>query len=118
MSNYWRANTKGSTCFFTVVTYRRQRFLCNENVRNALREGIKATQATHPFTIDAWLVFRKQVHRLKFYRKYSGDDVLRRNYKQINQLKRDEWMNRSKRKRNESTIWQRHFGTKPWMAVD
>ncbi len=36
------------------------------------------------------LVFRKQVHRLKFYRKYRGDDVLRRNYKQINQLERDQ----------------------------
>ena len=36
------------------------------------------------------LVFRKQVHRLKFYNKCRGDDVLRRNYKQINQLERDQ----------------------------
>ena len=41
--------------FFTVVTYRRQRFLCDENVRNALGEGIKATQAAHLFIIDAWV---------------------------------------------------------------
>ncbi|MEA2113268.1 MAG: transposase, partial [Patescibacteria group bacterium] len=33
MSNYRRANIKGGTYFFTVVTYRRQNFLCNENVR-------------------------------------------------------------------------------------
>ena len=36
------------------------------------------------------LVFRKQVHRLKYYSKYRGDDVLKRNYKQIDQLERDQ----------------------------
>ncbi|MDM8543867.1 hypothetical protein QUF75_12485 [Desulfococcaceae bacterium HSG7] len=40
MPNYRRAKTKGATYFFTVVTYRRQRFLCEENVRKALRNGI------------------------------------------------------------------------------
>jgi putative transposase len=55
MSEYRRANTKDGTYFFTVVTYRRQPFLCNERVRAALREGIKATQITNPFTIDAWV---------------------------------------------------------------
>ncbi len=33
MSNYRRATTNGGT-FFTVVTYRRQEFLCNNNVRD------------------------------------------------------------------------------------
>ena len=53
MSEYRRANAKGGTYFFTVVTYRRQAILCNERVRAALREGIKATQLMHPFIIDA-----------------------------------------------------------------
>ena len=56
MSNYRRANTKGGTYFFTVVTYRRQRFLCDENIRNALREGIKTTQVTHTLNIDGWIL--------------------------------------------------------------
>ena len=36
MSHYRRANTPNATYFFTVVTYRRQAFLCDEFVRNAL----------------------------------------------------------------------------------
>ena len=59
MSNYRRANTKGGTYFFTVVTYRRQKFLCDEN---ALREGIMTTQATHPFNIDAWVLLPDHIH--------------------------------------------------------
>ena len=62
MSNYRRANTKGGTYFFTVVTYRRQRFLCNETVRTALREGIRETQTTHPFTIDGWVLLPDHLH--------------------------------------------------------
>ncbi len=46
-------------------------------VRN---RGAVATEIDVPVVL---LVFRKQVHRLKFYRKYRGDDVLRRNYKQV-----------------------------------
>ena len=58
MPNYRRANAKGGTYFFTVVTYGRQTFLCDETVRNALRDGIRNTQTTHPFTIDAWVFCR------------------------------------------------------------
>ena len=55
MSNYRRANTKDGTYFFTVVSYRRQRFLCDDNVRKTLREEIKSAQVTNPFAIDAWV---------------------------------------------------------------
>jgi len=36
MSHYRRANTKGATYFFTLVTYRRQPLLCDTKVRDAL----------------------------------------------------------------------------------
>ena len=62
MSNYRRANTKGGTYFFTMVTYRRQQFLCNENVREALRCGIWDVQSTHPFTIDGWVLLPDHLH--------------------------------------------------------
>ena len=42
------------------------------------------------YVVYSLLVFRKQVHRLKFYSNYRGDDVLERNYKQIYQLERDQ----------------------------
>jgi hypothetical protein len=56
MSNYRRANTTGGTYFFTVVTYRRQNFLCNDAVRIALRARIQSVQQKHPFTIDGWVL--------------------------------------------------------------
>ena len=62
MPNYRRANAKGGTYFFTVVTYRRQKFLCNQTVRNALRDAIRNTQTTHPFTIDAWVLLPDHLH--------------------------------------------------------
>jgi putative transposase len=116
MSNYRRANTKGGTYFFTVVTYRRQRFLCNETVRTALREGIQATQATHPFTIDGWVLLPDHLHCIWTLPVDDADFGIRwamiKRYvtKQCNpELKRDDWMKRSKQKRKESTIWQRRF---------
>ena len=62
MPNYKRANTKGGTYFFTVVTYRRQKILCNENVRDALRTGIRTVQSRNPFTIDAWVLLPDHLH--------------------------------------------------------
>jgi len=37
MSDYHRANTKGATCFFIVLTYRRQKFLTLPENRHAMR---------------------------------------------------------------------------------
>ncbi len=44
MSRYRRPDTTGATYFFTLVSYRRQTILCNQPVRDALRE------ARHPCT--------------------------------------------------------------------
>ncbi len=116
MPNYRRANTKGGTFFFTVVTYRRQRFLCDEHVCNALREGIRKTQSAYPFTIDAWVLLPDHLHCIwtlapndvnfsmrwamikRFVSKRCGSALFR-----------DAWMTVSKRRRKESTIWQRRF---------
>ena len=116
MSNYRRANAKGGTYFFTVVTYRRQRFLCDENVRNALREGIKAVRTTHPFTINAWVLLPDHLHCIWTLPPDNADFGVR--WAMIKRFvtkqcgakyKREEWMTSSKRKRRESTIWQRRF---------
>ncbi len=116
MSNYRRANTKGGTYFFTVVTYRRQTFLCNENIRTALRNAIQEVRQKHPFTIDAWVLLQDHLHCIWTL---SPDDdnfgvrwamIKRFVTKQCGmELRRDDWMNTSKWKRNESTLWQRRF---------
>jgi putative transposase len=116
MSEYRRANTKGGTYFFTVVTYRRQPFLCDERVRTALREGIKTSQLTHPFTIDAWVLLPDHLHCIWTLPPDDADFGIRwaliKRFvtKQCNsELKRDELMKPSKLKRKESTLWQRRF---------
>ena len=99
-----------------MVTYRRQRFLCDENVRDALRNAIQSTRTTHPFKIDGWVLLPDHLHCIwtlpsddanfgvrwamikRFVTKLCGPD-----------LHRDDWMNESKRRRKESTIWQRRF---------
>lgn len=116
MSNYRRARTEGGTYFFTVVTYRRQQFLCDENVWHALRKAIRDTRATHPFHIDAWVLLPDHLHCIWTL---PPDDanfgvrwamIKRAVTKQCGpHLYRDDWMNHSKRRRKESTLWQRRF---------
>jgi len=116
MSIYRRANITGVTYFFTVVTYRRQRFLCDEPVRNALREAIRETRSVAPFTIDGWVLLPDHLHCIWTLPPDDADNgkrwalIKRFVTKQCGPLLyRDEWMNDSKRRRNESTLWQRRF---------
>lgn len=115
MSNYRRANTKGGTYFFTVITYRRQKILCNEEMRIALREGIRQVQEAHPFVIDAWVLLPDHLHCIWTLPEGDADFGIRwamiKRFvtKQCRLLHRDDWMTASKRKRKESTLWQRRF---------
>ncbi len=116
MPNYRRAKTKGGTYFFTVVTYRRQNILCDEVVRNAFRIGIQNTRTTNPFTIDAWVLLPDHLHCIWTLPHNDANFGVR--WAMIKRhvtktcgpvLYRDEWMTQSKRRRKESTIWQRRF---------
>ena len=79
---YRRARTQGGTYFFTVVTFKRKKILCEpENVillRNAFREVIKR----HPFQVDAFVLLDE---------KYKGSISL------------------SRSKKKEQSVWQRRF---------
>jgi putative transposase len=62
MPTYRRANQPGGTYFFTLVTYRRERFLCfPENVQH-LREAFRYVIQNHPFTIDAIVILPDHLH--------------------------------------------------------
>lgn len=63
MSHYRRANASGGTYFFTV-TYRRQTFLCDDDVRSALRAAIQYVREQYPFQIDAWVLLLDHLHCL------------------------------------------------------
>ena len=69
MSHYRRAQLAGGhiitftvTYFFTVVTYRRQTFLCDDDVRVALRDAIQRVRERRRFHIDAWVLLPDHLH--------------------------------------------------------
>ena len=113
--NYRRATMHGGTYFFTVVTYRRQQFLCNNDVRLALRNGIEKTRQSLPFDIDAWVLLPDHLHCIWTLPPGDADfgkrwGLIKRHVSNhCRDLKRDNWINESKQKRRESTLWQRRF---------
>jgi putative transposase len=116
MSTYRRAHVTGGTFFFTVVTYRRRPFLCDEPVRAALRDAVRETQATFPFILDGWVLLPDHLHCI--WSLPPGDAAFGKRWAIIKRavtqkcgslLYRKEWMNDSKRRRNESIVWQRRF---------
>ncbi len=116
MSRYRRANTPGATYFFTVVTYRRRTFLCNDPVRLALREAIQKVRAKYPFQIDAWVLLPDHLHTIWTLPDGDADFPLRwqliKRYvtRQCGELlHQPELMTASKTRHRESTIWQRRY---------
>ncbi len=116
MSDYRRANTKGATYFFTVVTYQRRNFLCDDDVRTALRDAIIKVRERQPFQIDAWVLLPDHLHAIWTVPPDDANFALR--WQQIkrhvtqqcgHRLHNPELMNNSKRKHRESTLWQRRY---------
>jgi putative transposase len=116
MSRYRRANATNASYFFTVVTYRRQAFLCDQTVRNALRNAINKVRVQHPFQIDTWVLLPDHIHTIWTLPENDANFSLR--WQLIKRyvtrecgayLNRPEWLNASKTKHQESTLWQRRF---------
>jgi putative transposase len=59
---YRRAKTPGATYFFTVVTFRRRKFLCEPENRELLRTAFRMVKSRHPFTIDAFVLLPDHLH--------------------------------------------------------
>ncbi|MEQ1596623.1 MAG: transposase [Casimicrobium sp.] len=116
MSHFRRSYTAGGTYFFTVVTYRRQRFLCDEDVRTALRDSIRRCREAHPFDIDAWVLLPDHMHCIWTLPEGDADfstrwNVIKRGVtRRVGaRLERADLMNESKAAHRESTLWQRRF---------
>jgi putative transposase len=59
---YRRAKTPGATYFFTVVTFRRRRILCEPDNLELLRTAFKRVKSRHAFTIDALVLLPEHLH--------------------------------------------------------
>ena len=116
MATYRRARVPGGTFFFTVVTYRRRLVFDQAESRQMPREVVQEVRQRHPFTINAWVLLPEHMHCIWTLPKESLDFSLRWNLIKSGFSRRatslyhvDEWMNDSKDKHRETTIWQRRF---------
>ncbi|OQK18625.1 transposase [Methyloprofundus sedimenti] len=116
MSNYRRADTPGACYFFTVVTFRRRNILTDEGFRVWLRNALSNTRKRYPFTIDAWILLPDHLHCIWTLPENDNDFSVRWNgiKRQFTKSAKDslhkpEWVNASKQKHREGTIWQRRF---------
>jgi putative transposase len=64
MPEYRRVIIEGGTYFFTVVTLYRQPILTQDEIRQALREGIQEVRQSMPFTIEAWVLLPDHLHTI------------------------------------------------------
>lgn len=116
MPNYRRAKMKGGTYFFTVVTYRRQKILSLPESRRALRDVISEVKKKHSFKIEAWVLLPDHIHCIWTLPRDDFDfskrwGLIKAKFsKRVKDLfYREAWLNDSKRKHREATIWQRRF---------
>ena len=115
MSRYRRSQTPGGCYFFTVVSYQRHPVLCNDELRQALRDAIRYVQRSRPFIINAWVLLPDHLHCI--WTLPPGDNDFSQRWSIIKRrvsiacrhhIKPD-WINASKAKHRESTLWQRRF---------
>jgi putative transposase len=116
MTHYRRTTQAGATYFFTVVTYRRRAFLCNDDVLKALRDAIDKTRTQYPFTIDAWVILPDHMHAIWTLPPEDADFATRwrliKRYLTLAcgaSLHEPHLMTTSKIKHRESTLWQRRY---------
>ena len=116
MSNLRRIFVPGGTYFFTVVTYRRRRFLVEPQCRRIFREVLEEVRQTHPFAIQAWTQLPDHLHCL--WTLPPGDANFSQRWGLIKAkfskrakefLHRGEWQTASQVRKRESTVWQRRF---------
>lgn len=116
MSEYRRANIKGGTYFFTVVTHGRQKILIHDDARQALRVSIEKTRALFPFQIEAWVLLPDHLHCIWTLPEGDADfakrwGMIKRHVSQhcAHLIHDKNQASVSKLKRHESNFWQRRF---------
>ena len=115
MPYYRRASLSGGTFFFTAVTYRRRPILSRQAGRLFEKPSSKFFNAT-PFQLMPGSFTRNILHCIWTLPKGDSDFSMRWGLIKSGFSKRakdlfhiEEWMNYSKHKHRESTIWQRRF---------
>jgi putative transposase len=116
MSNYRRAFRPGGTFFFTLVTYRRAPFLCDDVARTLLRSSIEQCRAQHPFQMDAFVLLPDHLHAM--WTLPEGDSDFSRRWGRIKKEFTQAWtaaggwegaISDSRCRNRRRGVWQRRF---------
>lgn len=112
MSRYRRSHVPGTTYFFTVNTYRRQRLLTHPEVLTTLRNALRSVYEQRPFRIDALVVLPDHLHALWTLPPGDADYAVRLIRLQVSQSSRQlivQTQSASRSKRREIGFWQRRY---------
>ena len=116
MSWYRRANFAGGYYFFTVVTYNRRRFLCDELARDCLRSAWQRVAKDRPFESTALCLLPDHLHAV--WRLPEGDADYSSRWKLIKMFfsrlylqnkNTKNPLNSNQKQRREAGLWQRRF---------
>lgn len=115
MSNYRRSH-EGRVYFFTVVTYRRQHILTDDNSRILLRVALERVRQDRPFTNLALVLLPDHLHAV--WELPPGDSDYATRWRRIKSIFTTNWLaaggfsapvSKSRLRREERGVWQRRF---------
>ena len=111
---YRRARIKGGTYFFTVVTHKRAKILCEPENVVLLREAFKHVMNEHLFTIEAFVLLPEHLHCI--WRMPGGNHdfstcwrLVKSYFTRNCDTKYRQTPFGSRQKKKEQSIWQRRF---------
>ena len=111
---YRRARTKGGTYFFTVVTHKRRKILCEPENVSLLRLIFKEVMDNHPFTIDAIVLLPDHLHCILTLpvddRDFSGRwRLLKGSFSRRCDARYKGELSAARKNKKEQAVWQRRF---------
>jgi len=115
MPNYRRYYQPGGTYFFTVKTFRYQRYLCTSHARSLLREAIERTRKERPFEIPAFVLLPDHLYTIWVLP--EGDSDFSQRWSLIKRRFTFSWaeyhvakpVSVAMEKRHEQSVWQKRF---------
>jgi putative transposase len=115
MPNYRRYFQSGGTYFFTVKTFKKQRFLSQDKARTLLREVTERVRNERPFEIPAMVLLPDHLHAI--WKLPDGDQDFSQRWSLIKRRFTLQWLQTNAscnvtpamRKRHEQGVWQKRF---------
>ncbi|MEI6125865.1 MAG: transposase [Pseudomonadota bacterium] len=111
---YRRAQTKGGTYFFTLVTYSRTKIFAHEENIDLLRNAFKNVMSVHPLKIDAFVLLPDHLHCM--WTLPVNDGVFSKRWRLIKShvsqecdAKYKNMPSETRQTKKEQAVWQRRF---------